>query len=245
MKMKRTKEQNSLLRLNKFIAACGVCSRRDADELIQQGRVTVNGETVFELGFKIDEEKDSVKVDDKILKQKKHIYILMNKPGGVVCTTEDEKKRRTVTDLISGNERIFPVGRLDYNTTGVLFLTNDGEFTNFLLHPSHKIPREYEVTLVSELQDEHFKLMTKGVFIDGKRGKFDSIRFTSDTRKKILVSCHEGRNHFVKNMFSQLGYTMKKLNRKSYAGFNVRDIEPGGYKILNKKEIEKIYEKYS
>lgn len=243
--MKHQTEQNNIIRLNKFIAASGVCSRRDADELIQQGRVTVNNKTILELGFKIDELSDAVKVDGNLLKQKNHIYILMNKPAGVICTTDDEKKRATVTDLLSLKERIYPVGRLDYNTTGVLFLTNDGNFTNFLLHPSNKIPREYEVTLVSQLQEEHVQALLKGVFIDGKRGKFNSLKFLSDSKKKISVSCHEGRNHFIKNMFSQLGYTVKKLERTSYAGFTVKNIEPGRYKLLNKKEIEKIYEKYS
>ena len=134
-------KKEMLTRLNKYIAESGITSRRKSDELILQGRVTVNNKVIAELGYKIDSEHDNVMVDGEKVNPRRHIYFLLNKPSGVVTTTDDEKKRRTVVDLINVNEKIFPVGRLDYNTTGVLLLTNDGEFSNFLTHPRNKIPK--------------------------------------------------------------------------------------------------------
>ncbi len=232
-----------MIRLNKYIADSGVASRRKAEEYIQQGRVEVNGKTVIELAFKVEPVKDEVLLDGEKISPKKHIYILLNKPKGVVTTTEDEKNRKTVVDLIKINERIYPVGRLDYNTTGVLFLTNDGEFKQLLTHPRNKVPREYEVKIDKPLSEEHKVQMLKGVYLQGEKGKFGSVAFNKDSRVNINVVAIEGRNHFVKRMFRALGYTVTSLNRKSFAGITA-DVSVGNYRELSLKEIKGIFNKY-
>lgn len=230
----------TMTRLNKFIAESGLTSRRKAEELIQQGRVSVNNKTVTKLAFEVDPEKDTVFVDGEKIKPAEHVYYLLNKPKGVVTTTEDEKKRKTVIDLINTKQKLFPVGRLDYNTTGVLILTNDGDFAQKLLHPKHNIIREYEVTLDKDLSIEDEKTLLKGVFIDGVRGKFSEITYGKKSAKKnITVKCTEGTNHFVKNMFSALNYTVEKLNRKSFAGIYA-DIPIGTFRKLRKDEIQTL-----
>ncbi len=233
------------IRLNKFLADCGIASRRKSEELILQGRIQVNGKVITELGFSISPNEDVVSLDGEKIKTKANVYFLLNKPKGYISTTSDEKSRKKVTDLINTKEKIFPVGRLDYNTTGVLLLTNDGDFSNFLTHPSNKIPREYEVTLNKPLTQEDELRLLKGLFVDGKKGKFDSISFETKNHKFCVVKCTEGRNHFVKNMFKAAGYFVDELNRKSFAGFNVKGIPKGAYKILSLNEISEVYKKYA
>ena len=229
-----------MTRLNKFIADSGVTSRRKAEELILQGRVMVNNQTVTKLAFNIDTENDEVSVDGEKIKPAEHVYYLLNKPKGVVTTTDDEKNRMTVTDLIKSKQKLFPVGRLDYNTTGVLILTNDGEFAQKLIHPRNKIIREYEVKLDKELSFEDEKTLLKGVFIDGTRGTFIVIKFgKKKDRKNIVVHCTEGRNHFVKKMFSTINYTVEKLHRSNFAGISP-DIPVGAYRKLSKDELLKL-----
>jgi 23S rRNA pseudouridine2605 synthase len=229
-----------MTRLNKFIADSGITSRRKAEELILQGRVTVNKKTVNKLSFNVDETKDEVFVDGERIKPADHIYYLLNKPKGVVTTTDDEKKRATVLDIINSKQKIFPVGRLDYNTTGVLILTNDGEFAQKLIHPRNNIIREYEVKLDKPLEEEHEKSLLKGVFIDNSRGKFTSVKFRKiKDRRSVIVQCTEGRNHFVKNMFTALNYTVENLHRSSFAGITP-DIPIGTFRKLTKDEIKKL-----
>jgi 23S rRNA pseudouridine2605 synthase len=229
-----------MTRLNKFIADSGLTSRRKAEELILQGRVTVNKKTVSKLAFNIDTEIDEVTVDGEKIKPADHVYYLLNKPKGVVTTTDDEKKRMTVTDLIKCKQKIFPIGRLDYNTTGVLILTNDGEFTQKLIHPKNNIIREYEVKLDKELAPEHEIALLKGVFIDGTRGKFIAVKYgKKKDRRNITVQCTEGRNHFVKKMFTTINYTVEKLHRSSFAGI-IPDIPIGSYRKLTQDEIIKL-----
>ncbi|MDP2302981.1 MAG: pseudouridine synthase [Ignavibacteria bacterium] len=233
-----------MIRLNKFISDCGIASRRKAEELILQARIEVNGKLVTTLAFSVDPEKDVVTVDGEKIKLKNHVYFLLYKPSGVIASTIDEKKRKTVIELIKTKEKIFPVGRLDYNTTGVLLLTNDGDFANFVLHPSNHIPREYEVKIDKPLSEEDEKKLLKGVFLEGGRGKFESLKFTSKSRKFVIVVSHEGRNHFVKNMFQTINYTVEKLHRSKFDGFNVNDLVPGSYVKLSEEEIKHVYEKY-
>ena len=229
-----------MTRLNKFIADSGLTSRRKAEELILQGRVTVNNKTVTKLAFTIDTENDEVTVDGERIKPADHVYYLLNKPKGVVTTTDDEKNRMTVTDLIKSKQKIFPIGRLDFNTTGVLILTNDGEFAQKLIHPKNNIIRQYEVKIDKELEAEHENALLKGVFIDGTRGKFISIKYGKKKDKKNLtVECTEGRNHFVKKMFTTINYTVEKLHRSSFAGI-VPDIPIGSYRKLTPDEITKL-----
>ncbi len=231
------------MRLNKFIADCGIASRRKSEEYILQGRISVNDKIIMELSYKVDETKDNVYLDGEKISVKRKLYLLMNKPKGVITSTDDEKNRKTVVDLIKVNERIYPVGRLDYNTTGVLILTNDGEFKNLLTHPTNHVPREYEVSLDRILTEEDKAQLLKGIYIEGKKGKFIKIK-SSKNRRNVVVDCVEGRNHFVKNMFGTLGYTVQSLNRKSFAGLTA-DIPVGSYRKLTDAEIKNIVNQYA
>jgi 23S rRNA pseudouridine2605 synthase len=233
------------MRINKYIADSGITSRRKAEELILQGRVFVNQKLVKTLGYRVNPEQDEVKIDGERIRIKRNVYYLLNKPKGVISTTNDEKNRRTVIDLIKSKEKIYPVGRLDYNTTGVLFITNDGNFSNLLTHPKNRVPRNYEVKLDRELDVIDKKSLLKGIFIENRRSKFENINFTdSKDRKYIEVECVEGRNHFVKKMFETLGYQVRSLNRSSFAGVKT-DLPVGKFRELNTTEINKLFNKYS
>ena len=242
--MRRGKKRVMQNRINKYISASGVASRRKAEEYIKQARVTVNDRVVTDLSFKIDDEKDIVKIDGEKISPRKHLYYLLNKPEGFITSTKDEKSRRIVTELIKTNERIYPVGRLDYNTKGVLLLTNDGAFSNLLTHPKNKIPREYEVKLDKDLNDENKERLLKGIMLDKRQGKFNNISFTKNRNKKlVLVITTEGRNHFVKRMFNKLGYNVISLERKSFAGIRT-DIPVGSYRKLSYSEINGVFKQY-
>ncbi len=232
------------MRLNKFIADSGITSRRKAEELILQGRISVNDETITDLGFNINPEQDKITFDGEKIKIRKHLYYLLNKPRGIVTTTNDEKDRKTVVDLIKTKERIYPVGRLDYDTTGVLFLTNDGDFAQYLTHPGNKVPREYEVKLDKSLIPEDEEKLLKGIFIKGIKGKFLKVNpVKKNDFSFVKVIAVEGRNHFVKMMFGTLGYKVILLNRVSYAGIRA-DIGKGEYRKLTFAEINKIQKSY-
>jgi 23S rRNA pseudouridine2605 synthase len=235
----------TLKRINKFIADSGITSRRKAEELILEGRVSVNNKVVSELSYRINPDRDEVFVDGERIKTKISAYYLLNKPRGTISTTSDDKNRKTVVDLIKTREKIYPVGRLDYNTTGVILLTNDGDFSNLLTHPKNKVPKVYEVKLDKLLEESHKAELLKGVFIDRRRGKFTKITFANPKNRKIVeVESVEGRNHFVKKMFEALGYNVKSLNRKSFAGLKA-DIPLGSYREMNRTEIQKLINKYS
>ena len=228
------------MRLNKFIAECGIASRRKAEEFIVQGRVDVNNKTITSLSFNVNPDSDEIRIDGEKIRFQRHVYYVLNKPKGVVTTTSDEKSRPIVTELIKSNINIYPIGRLDINTTGVLLLTNDGEFANKLIHPRNNIIREYKVVLNRELNLQDEQQLIKGVLIDDKRGKFESINLIKkSSRKAILVSCTEGRNHFVKKMFSSLKYDVVSLHRKSFAGIT-DDIPVGSYRKLRDEEIKRL-----
>ncbi len=236
--------QKKLIRLNKYISDSGITSRRKSEEYILQNRVSVNDKIVNSLNFKIDPDTDKVSLDGELIKPVRHIYLLMNKPKGVVTTTNDDKNRKTVIDLIKMNERIYPIGRLDYNTTGVLLLTNDGDFSNLLTHPKNNINRIYEVKLDKPLNFEIKEQLLKGIYLSGRKGKFMRINFpNSKNRNFVEVICIEGRNHFIKNMFSAVGYSVIALNRKEFAGLKA-DIAPGKYRKLSNEEINMIKSNY-
>ncbi len=235
----------ALKRINKFIAESGITSRRKAEELILQGRVSINNKVVNELSYRVNPDRDEVFIDGERIKTKKNTYYLLNKPKGTISTLSDEKNRKTVVDLIKTREKIYPVGRLDYNTTGVLLLTNDGDFSNLLTHPKNKVPKVYEVKLDKPLDETDKKELLKGVFIERRRGKFVKVTFANPkNRKMVEIESVEGRNHFVKRMFETLGYNVKSLNRKSFAGIKA-DIPLGTYREMNKTEIQKLINKYS
>ena len=230
-----------MIRLNKFLSEGGIASRRKSDELIEQGRVTVNGKTIIELGHRIDETNDDVRLDGEKVNPQKKVYFILNKPKGTVTTTDDEKGRNTVIDLIKTKSKIFPVGRLDYNTTGLLILTNDGEFANHLTHPSHKFVREYEVKLNNPLTLEDKQRLESGVTLDGRKSRFTSIKFREvKSFKKVVVTTEEGRNHFVKRMFRSLGYFVDDLKRISFGPFRLQNLNPGEYYQIGNQEVRKI-----
>jgi 23S rRNA pseudouridine2605 synthase len=234
-----------MIRLNKYLSECGIASRRGSDELISQGRVQVNNKTVLSLGIKIDPSADKIKVDGELIKREKKVYFLLNKPKGVITSTKDEKNRKTVVDLINTREKIFPVGRLDYNTTGVLLLTNDGEFANYIIHPRNKIERIYTAVLNKDLLEKDKNKLLTGIYLDKRKSKFIKVEFPVSKNFKIVrVSTVEGRNHFVKKMFKSLGYEVKKLNRDSLGQFNADGISAGGFRRLTGKELSEFLEKH-
>ncbi|MCU0332853.1 MAG: rRNA pseudouridine synthase [Ignavibacteriaceae bacterium] len=235
----------TVVRINKFLADSGISSRRKSEEYISQGRVAVNDKIVTEFSHKVDIEKDIVTLDGEKIKPKKHIYIILNKPKGYITTVSDDRNRRTVMDLVKSKERIYPVGRLDYDTTGLLFLTNDGELSQLLTHPGNKIPREYEVKLDKPLDEDDRQKLLQGVSLEGKKGKFLKITFPFHNDKKIVsIICEEGRNRFVKRMFRKLDYTVLELNRFSFAGI-VLDVPPGKSRNLTYNEIQELKQKYT
>lgn len=231
-------------RLQKVIANSGYCSRRKAEELILMGKVSVNGNVVSELGTKVSLE-DAIMVEGKVLKQNvKKVYYLLNKPSGYICSLSDEKGRKIVTDLIEEKERIYPVGRLDYDTTGVLLLTNDGEFANLLSHPSNNVLKTYKATIDGILTTEQIYELKNGIEIDGVKVVPDKVKIKKKNVNKnteiIQLSIVEGRNHIVKRIFEKLGYKVIKLKREQYAFLDVEDLRVGEYRSLTLNEIKRL-----
>ena len=231
-------------RLQKIIANSGYCSRRKAEELIVKGKVKVNGNTITTLGTKVNE-KDMIQIEDKIINKETKEYILLYKPRGVVTTTSDDKNRKTVLDLIPTNKRIYPVGRLDYDTTGLLLLTNDGEFANMLMHPKNKVEKLYIAKIKGIIDGKNIKLLRDGVIIDGQKtakSKARIKRIDKKTQTSIVeLTIHEGRNHQVKKMFEALGYEVIKLKREKIAFLTLIGLNSGEYRHLNPKELKKLY----
>lgn len=233
------------VRLNKFLSECGIASRRKSEEFIKDGRISVNGKTITDLAFFLDDATDIVMLDGEKIKPLKKVYFLLNKPRGYITTTDDEKGRKKVTDLIKTNQKIFPVGRLDYDTTGVLLLTNDGDFTNYLTHPKNHIPRVYDVTLNATLSIEDKEKLLKGIILDRRKSKFEEIRpIHKNQYDKVRITTVEGRNHFVKRMFGYLGYHVEKLERVSFGNFDVKGIPDGSYRKLSYDDIQNFYKTY-
>lgn len=231
-------------RIQKVIANSGYTSRRKAEELLVKGKVKVNGKVVRELGTLVDS-NDTIEVEGHVLKKDEKTYILLNKPRGVVTTTSDDKNRKTVIDLIDIPTRIYPVGRLDYDTTGVLILTNDGELTNGLIHPSSNIDKLYIAKIKGLISPEHIKRLVSGVIIDGKKTSKAKAKLKKLDKKKetsiVELTIHEGRNHQVKKMFEALGYEVLKLKRERFAFLDVKSLKPGEYRYLTIKEVKKLY----
>jgi len=234
--------EEGLIRLNKFIAANGIGSRRKVDEMIEQGRVTVNKKTITELGFKIDAENDKVKVDGELVKtDTKKVYIMMNKPKGVITSVSDEKKRTTVIDLINLNQKIYPVGRLDYNTSGMLLLTNDGEFANHLMSPKNKVHKKYYVELSKPLEEKHRIKLCEGIKLDNVRTAPAKMKFLKDNDyTRLYISIYEGRNRQIHNMFEHYGYFVRELIRVEYGGLKMEGLPEGSWRYLTAEEIAKL-----
>ncbi len=237
------RDEDGTVRLNKFIADSGLCSRRKADEHIADGDVSINGKIVKELGTRVTL-SDRVTVNgDPVSYYTKNIYILLNKPKDSITTTSDELGRKTVMDIVKRRERIFPVGRLDRNTTGVLIMTNDGELANRLTHPSYEIEKVYKATLDKKLNFEHAKKIAEGVELeDGKTAPcFLFIEPTDNT--KITIVLKEGKYREIRRMFEHFGYIVKKLDRKEFAGLTNSGIKRGDYRFLTTKEINDLKKK--
>ena len=231
-------------RLQKVIASSGVTSRRKAEDLIVNGKVKVNGVLVRELGTKVSS-SDEIEVNGVVISKEDKEYYLLNKPRGVVTTTSDDKNRKTVVDLIHTDARIYPVGRLDYDTTGVLILTNDGEFANILMHPKNKVEKVYMAKLEGIITGEAINKLKNGVVIDGvkvipSRVKLRKVDPSSNTCI-VEIIIHEGKNHQVKKMFSEVGYCVEKLKRERVAFFTLDKLNSGEYRKLTTKEVAKVY----
>lgn len=235
----RSKKPADEVRLNKFIAGAGICSRREADELIKAGRVKVNERVVKELGTKISY-KDNIKVNDRPVQGEKKVYILLNKPKDIITTTDDPEGRATVLDLIrtARKERIFPVGRLDRNTTGLLLLTNDGELASKLTHPRYKVQKVYEARLNKGLRDEDIDKLMMGIELDDGLFKMDKIALLDpNNRKELGIEIHSGRNRIIRRSFEFLGYEVTRLDRVMFAGLTKKNLPRGKFRFLSPKEI--------
>jgi 23S rRNA pseudouridine2605 synthase len=231
---------NVLMPLNKFLAHCGVCSRRDAVTIIKEGKVKVNDSIVIEPAFKVSE-RDDVKFNGKKLFVSKNlVYILLNKPKDYITTTDDPQGRRTVLQLtkMATTERIYPVGRLDRNTSGVLLLTNDGELTQKLSHPSYNITKVYEVKLDKNLTKADFDKILNGLKLEDGEIKADSLAYADAKDKSVIgIEIHSGRNRIVRRIFEHLGYDVKGLDRVMYATLTKKNVERGKWRFLSEKEV--------
>ena len=231
-------------RLQKVIANSGYTSRRKAEELIQKGKVRVNGEIVKELGVKVNT-SDTIEVEGNSLNSMEKVYYFLNKPRGVITSVSDDLGRKTVVDLINTNTRIYPVGRLDYDTTGALLLTNDGDLANLLMHPKNNIDKVYIAKVKGLIGKQQLVKLASGVIIDGvktSKGRSRILNYDKKSDTSIVeLTIHEGRNHQVKKMFEALGYNVLKLKRESIAFLSVKNMKSGEYIMLNPKDVKRLY----
>ena len=231
-------------RLQKIIASSGVTSRRKAEELIKEGKVKVNGKIVTTLGTKVNN-TDEIFVNDKLISIEDKEYYLLNKPRGVVTTTSDDKNRKIVTDLINTSARIYPIGRLDYDTTGALLLTNDGDFANIVMHPKSRVDKVYLAKLEGIIKGEQINILKKGIKLDNVIVKPSRVKLKKVNPEKntcmVEITIHEGKNHQVKRMFEAVGFHVEKLHRERVGIFDVKDLKSGDYRKLSPKEVAIIY----
>ena len=235
-------DPNEPLRLNKFLANAGICSRREADEFIQAGVVTVNGEVVTELGTKILR-TDEVKFHDQPVKIEKKVYVLLNKPKDYVTTSDDPQQRKTVMDLVKNAcpERIYPVGRLDRNTTGVLLLTNDGDLASKLTHPKYLKKKIYHVYLDKNVTAHDLQQIAEGIQLEDGEIKADDVQYAHPTDKKqVGIEIHSGKNRIVRRIFESLGYHVQKLDRVQFAGLTKKNLKRGDWRYLTEEEVDRL-----
>lgn len=236
----QAKTVEKIMPLNKYLAHCGVCSRRDAVALITDGKVKVNKQVVTEPGYKIQPADEVFFNGKKLFVTKNLIYILLNKPKDYITTTDDPQGRKTVLQLIKAatEERVYPIGRLDRNTSGVMLLTNDGDLTQKLSHPSYEVKKIYEVKLDKVLIKAHFNQILKGLTLEDGQVFVDSLAYADSKDKSIIgIEIHSGRNRIVRRIFESLGYDVKGLNRVMYAGLTKKNVERGKWRYLSEKEI--------
>ncbi|MBC5994183.1 pseudouridine synthase [Pontibacter cellulosilyticus] len=240
-KTNRKEDEDGTIRLNRFIANAGVCSRREADSLIEAGEIKVNGEVITEMGYKV-QPSDNVQYGKKILNREKLVYVLLNKPKDFITTTEDPEGRKTVMDLVASasKERIFPVGRLDRNTTGLLLFTNDGELAQKLTHPSNNIKKIYQVELDKPVTKADFQKIVEGVELEDGKAEVDDVALLGDSNKFLGLEIHIGRNRIVRRIFEHLGYEVVSLDRVQYASLTKKDVPRGEWRFLTEKEVIRL-----
>jgi len=233
--------QTGKYRLNRYIANSGVCSRREADELIKMGLVSVNGNVITEMGFQVDA-RDEVRYEGRVLRAEKPVYVLMNKPKGYLTTTKDPQERNTVMHIIGNavKERVYPVGRLDRNTTGLLLFTNDGDLADKLSHPSYNVKKIYKVELDRPLAKSDFQKILDGIQLEEGRAMVDDLAIVSDDGKTVGIELHIGWNRVVRRIFERLEYTVVKLDRSVYAGLDKKDLPRGQWRFLTQEEIIRL-----
>lgn len=227
------------MRLQKYIAHCGIASRRKAEEMIANGKVTVNDEIVYEMGIKVDD-NDQIKINGKRLKlEKRKVYILFNKPAGVITSSSDEFGRKTVLDYLDGvKERVYPVGRLDYATSGLLILTNDGKLTNYLTHPSHEISKTYIAEFFGKLTENHITQLEEGIAIDDYVTLPAVVKLLNNDR--IIITIREGKNRQVRKMLEALGCSVGLLTRIAIGQLQDRELERGKWRYLSREELRSL-----
>jgi 23S rRNA pseudouridine2605 synthase len=236
----KEKKEDGLIRLNRYIANAGICSRRKADELIEAGVVSVNNIVINELGHKIDPIKDEIRYNGELLKREKMVYVLLNKPKDYITTTDDPQERRTVMHLVekASRERIYPIGRLDRNTTGLLLMTNDGELADKLSHPRSNITKLYQVELNKNLIQGDLNKIQFGLELEDGLIKPDSVSYVQGASKReIGIQIHSGKNRIVRRIFEHLGYEVVKLDRVVYANLTKKDLTRGRWRYLDEKEV--------
>ncbi|GAA3937812.1 pseudouridine synthase [Hymenobacter algoricola] len=240
-KRRREEEKSDSVRLNRYIANAGICSRRDADELIAAGEIKVNGEVVTEMGYQV-QPTDTVQYGKTNLNREKQVYVLLNKPKDFITTTEDPEGRKTVMDLVAtaSRERIFPVGRLDRNTTGLLLFTNDGEVAQKLSHPSHKNKKIYQAELNLPLTEEHLRQISEGLELEDGKADVDDVAIVAGNAHFVGIELHLGRNRIVRRIFEHLGYEVVALDRVQYAGLTKKDLPRGKWRFLTEKEVIRL-----
>ena len=233
------------VRLNRFLAMAGIASRRKAEELIIGGSVTVNKHVVTDLSTRVSPATDRVAVNGKTIVAEEHlVYLLLNKPKDYITTAKDERNRKTVFDLVRTRERIFPVGRLDRKTTGVLLFTNDGELAYRLMHPSQQVEKTYYVELAAGVEQKDLEKLKKGVFIEGgKTGPARVLPIPGTKCREITITIHEGRNRQVRRMLESLGYEVKRLDRIEYAGLTAAGLRRGRWRYLSHQEVQNLKRK--
>ncbi|MGA0555941.1 pseudouridine synthase [Larkinella sp. VNQ87] len=233
--------EDGMIRLNRYIANAGICSRRDADELIAQGDISVNGKVITEMGYRV-KPTDVVKYGTRVLNPEKMTYVLLNKPKDYITTTDDPNDRNTVMDLVAGATpyRIYPVGRLDRNTTGLLLLTNDGELVEKLTHPSNEIKKVYQVELDKPITNEHFEAIRDGIELEDGPIKPDDLGIVTPDAQVVGIEIHSGRNRIVRRIFEHFGYEVTKLDRTVYAGLTKKDLPRGTWRYLDEKEVIRL-----
>lgn len=231
-------------RLQKILARAGVSSRRTAEEYIRQGRVAVNGRVVCEVGAKADPVMDRITFDNKPIASEEKIYLLLNKPVGYVTTLSDPQGRPKVTDLLVDiPQRVFPVGRLDYDTEGALLLTNDGELGNRIIHPSYEVNKTYEATVPGRLAEEKIRLLKEGILLDGHRTWPAQVKILAEKKNETTVELiiHEGKKRQVRRMLAAIGHPVKTLKRTAYGGLKLGKLPSGSYRRLTMKDLKKIF----